>query len=53
MSDEKPRPERQTRPDAASLLQRLTGAFPGWAGAILAIRSIFLGRFSALKIRLK
>lgn len=53
MSDEKPSPERQTRPDAAGLLYRLTVAFPSWASAVLAIYSIFLYRFSALKIRLK
>jgi hypothetical protein len=53
MSDEKPSPESRARPDAASLLYRLTIAFPSWAGAILAIYSIFLCRFGALKIRLK
>jgi len=40
-------------PVAAGLLYRLTIAFPSWAGAILAVYSIFLCRFSALKIRLR
>ena len=53
MSDEKPAPEKQTRPDAASFLYRLTVAFPSWAGAILAVYAMFLYRFSVLKIRLK
>ena len=41
------------RPVAAGLLYRLTIAFPSWAGAILAVYSIFLCRCSALKIRLR
>ena len=53
MSDEKPNAGRRLKPDAAGLLYRLTVAFPAWAGAILAVYSIFLCRFSALKIRLK
>jgi len=40
-------------PVAAGFLYRLTVAFPSWAGAILAVYSIFLCRFSALRIRLK
>lgn len=42
---------KQTEPDAAGLLYRLTLAFPSWAGAILAIYAILLSRFSALKLR--
>lgn len=38
---------------ATGFLYRLTMAFPSWAGAILAVYSIFLCKFSALKIRLK
>jgi hypothetical protein len=53
MSDDKASAERQTGSDAAGLLYRLTVAFPSWAGAVLAIYSIFLYGFSALKIRLK
>jgi hypothetical protein len=46
-------PEKQSQPVAAGFLYRMTVAFPSWAGAILAVYSIFLCRFSALKIRLK
>jgi len=46
-------PEKQAHPVAAGLLYRLTVAFPSWAGAILAVYSIFLCRFSALEIRLR
>ncbi len=44
-------PEKQAEPVAAGLLYRLTVAFPSWAGAILAVYSIFLSRFGAFKIR--
>jgi hypothetical protein len=44
---------KQAEPVAAGLLYRLTLAFPSWAGAILAVYTIFLCRFSALKIRLR
>lgn len=53
MSDPEPGPEKQTHADAAGLLYRLTLAFPSCAGAILAVYSIFLFRFSGLKVRLK
>jgi len=53
MSADKSSLEKQSQPVAASLLYRLTVAFPIWAGAILAVYSIFLCRFSALKIRLR
>jgi hypothetical protein len=53
MPDQKASPERPSHSDAAGLLYRLTVAFPSWAGAILAVYSIFLCRFSGLKIRLK
>jgi|CZLA01.1.fsa_nt_gi hypothetical protein len=45
--------EKQSDSVAASLLYRLEVAFPIWAGAILAVYSIFLCRFGALKIRLR
>jgi hypothetical protein len=48
-----PSAEKQAQSFAAGMLCRLTVAFPSWAGAILAMYSIFLWRFSALKIRLK
>jgi hypothetical protein len=38
---------------AASLLYRMTVAFPMWAGGILALYSIFLCKFSNLRLRLK
>jgi hypothetical protein len=44
-------PEMQVQPVAAGFLYHLTIAFPSWAGAILAVYSIVLCRFSALKIR--
>jgi hypothetical protein len=55
MSDDKPGPtsDEQSQPVAAGLLYRLTVAFPSWAGAILAVYSVFLCRFSALKVRAK
>jgi hypothetical protein len=45
--------DTQSPSHAAGLLYRLTVAFPSWAGAILAVYSIFLYGFSALKIRLR
>jgi hypothetical protein len=45
--------EKQSHPVAAGFLYHLTVAVPSWAGAILAVYSIVLCRFSALKIRLK
>jgi len=53
MSSDRSIPEKQSQPVAAGLLYRLTVAFPSWAGAILAVYSVFLCRFSAFKIRLK
>jgi hypothetical protein len=53
MSASESSPEAQSQLVAAGLLYRLTVAFPSWAGAILAVYSIFLCRFSALKIRLR
>ncbi len=53
MSTDKSSPEKQSHPVAAVLLYRLTIDFPSWAGAILAVYSVFLCRFSALKIRLR
>jgi hypothetical protein len=46
-------PDEPTGPDGANLLYRLTIAFPTWAGAIMAVYSVFLCSSSALKIRLK
>jgi len=46
-------PGEQSEGIAEGLLYRLTVAFPSWAGAILAAYSIFLYRFSVLKIRLR
>jgi hypothetical protein len=46
-------PEKHSQPVSAGLLYRLSLAFPSWAGAILALYSIFLIRLSDLKIRLK
>jgi len=45
------KPVEQAQPAAAGFLYRLTVAFPSWAGAILAVYSIFLCGFDALKIR--
>jgi hypothetical protein len=53
MSADKSSLEKQSRPIVAGLLYRLTVAFPSWAGAILAVYSIFLCKFSTFKIRLK
>ena len=53
MPEDKASAKKRSHPDAAGFLYRLTVAFPSWAGAILAVYSIFLSRFSILKIRLK
>jgi hypothetical protein len=53
MSADKSSFEDQAQPVAAGLLYRLTVAFPSWAGAILAVYSVFLCRFCALKVRPK
>jgi hypothetical protein len=53
MSTDKSSPEKQSQPVVASLLYWLTVAFPIWVGAILALYSIFLCRFSARKTQLK
>ena len=52
-SKKKSNPEKKSQPGAAGFLYPLTLAFPSWAGAVLAVYSIFLCRFSALKLRLK
>jgi hypothetical protein len=44
---------RQIQPVAAGVLYRLTVVFPSWAGGVLAVYSIFLCRFSTLRIRQK
>jgi hypothetical protein len=53
MSAGKARPDTEAHAVAADLLFRMTTAFPSWAGAILAVYSVYLCRFGALKIRLK
>jgi hypothetical protein len=53
MSAEESSSDKQAQPVEAGLLYRLTVAFPSWAGAILAVYSIFWHRFGALKFRLK
>jgi len=53
MSADQSNPEKQAQPVAAGFLYPLAIAFPSWAGAILAVYSIVLCRFSALRIRLK
>jgi hypothetical protein len=53
MSSDKSSLENHAQPAAAGLLYRLTVAFPSWAGAIMAVYSIFLYGFSAHKVRLK
>jgi hypothetical protein len=53
MSDDKSRPEKLDEPFAASFLYRLTIAFPSWAGALLAVYSISLRKFSSLNIRFR
>jgi hypothetical protein len=51
MSAEKSGSGKQAEPVATGILCRLTLAFPSWAGAILAVYTISLCRFSAVKIR--
>jgi hypothetical protein len=46
-------PETQDRSVPASLLYRVSIAFPTWAGAIMAVYSVLLCKFSALKIRMR
>src|SRR5208282_3694175 len=45
--------ENQAQPAAAGLLYRLTVAFPSWAGAIMAVYSIFLCKLNVLRDRPK
>jgi hypothetical protein len=52
MSTDESSPEK-SQPVPAGFLYRLTMAFPSWAGVIMAVYSIFLCRFGALKVRLK
>jgi hypothetical protein len=51
VSADKSNSEKQSQPATAGLLYWLTMAFPSWAGAILAVYSIFLCRFGVPKIR--
>jgi hypothetical protein len=53
MSAEKSSSEKRSQSVAAVLLYRLAVAFPSWAGAFLAVYTIFLCRFGALKIRVR
>jgi hypothetical protein len=53
MSADKSSLENHAQPAAAGVLYRLTVAFPSWAGAIMAVYSIFLCRFNVLKVRPK
>lgn len=45
--------KQQKITNAPGMLYGLTVAFPAWAGAILAVYTIFLCRFGAQKIRIK
>ena len=45
--------EDPCQPVAAGFLYRVTVAFPGWAGAILAVYSIFSYRVGDFRIRQK
>jgi len=51
MMADKSSPETSLQPVTAGFLYRLTLAFPSWAGAIMAVYSIFLYKFGVLKIR--
>ena len=51
MSADKSSPETSPAPVAAGFLYRLTLAFPSWAGALMAVYSIFLYKFGLLRIR--
>jgi hypothetical protein len=53
MPVDKPSLEIRTKPSAAGFLYPLTIAFPSWAGAILAVYSVILSRFSSFRIRPK
>jgi hypothetical protein len=53
MSADESSPVKRSPPAAAGFLYRLMVVFPSVAGAILAVYSISLYRFNALKIRLK
>jgi hypothetical protein len=53
MSADDSNSEKRSPPAAAGFLYRLMVVFPSLAGAILAVYSISLYRFNALKIRLK
>jgi hypothetical protein len=48
-----PNPEEVSPPDGAGFLYRVSLAFPSWAGAMLAVYSVFLWSLGALRLRLK
>jgi hypothetical protein len=52
-SDQKRDPGMQVQPVATGVFYNLMVAFPSWAGAIMTLYAVFLGRFGALKIRLR
>ena len=49
----KSNPEEVSQPDGAGFLYRLSIAFSSWAGAVLAVYSIFLWSYGVLRFRLK
>jgi hypothetical protein len=53
MSTDESNSEKQSPPVVAGFLYPLTVGFPSWAGAILVVYAIFLGRLSGLKFRVK
>jgi len=51
MPTEKANTGKPAEPVAASLLYRLTVAFPSWAGALFVLYSLCMWRFGGLRIR--
>jgi hypothetical protein len=52
-SNHKRDPEKLAQPVGTGLLYNLMVAFPSWAGAIITLYAVFLGRLGALRIRLR
>jgi len=52
-SDRKRAPETRIQPVASGVLYSLMAAFPTWAGAVVALYAVSLGRLGAFKIRLR
>ena len=51
MTMDKGNADKPPEPVAASLLYRLSVAFPSWAGALFVLYSIFMWKLGGLRVR--